>query len=111
MRFPLLLLTPIALAVTLLAAAPAHAHMTADEVPSLAPLVKESAPAVVNIRTVGQLEEVPQHPFFDNPFFERFFGERERERPRRRQPRRSQAAGSGVIVDRGAGLSAHTTST
>lgn len=99
MRFPLLLLTPIALAVTLLTVAPAHAHMTADEVPSLAPLVKESAPAVVNIRTVGQLQEAPQHPFFDNPFFERFFGERERERPRRRQPRRSQAAGSGVIVD------------
>ena len=99
MRFPLLLLTPIALAVTLLTVAPALAHLTADEVPSLAPLVKESAPAVVNIRTVGQLEEAPQHPFFDNPFFERFFGERERERPRRRQPRRSQAAGSGVIVD------------
>ena len=99
MRFPLLLLTPILLAASLAVAAPAHAHLSEGEVPSLAPLVKESAPAVVNIRTTGQLQEAPQHPFFDNPFFERFFGERERDRPRRPQPRRPQAAGSGVIVD------------
>ena len=41
MRFPLLLLTPILLAAMLGLAAPAQAHLTADEVPSLAPLVKE----------------------------------------------------------------------
>ena len=99
MRVPLLLLTPVLLAATLIVATPTQAHLTEGEVPSLAPLVKESAPAVVNIRTTGQLQEMPQHPFFDNPFFERFFGERERERQRRPQPRRPQAAGSGVIVD------------
>lgn len=94
MRFPLLL-TPILLAATLCVAAPTHAHQPAGEIPSLAPLVKEMAPAVVNIATRGEVEAVP-HPFFDHPFFERFFGDRERPRP---QPRRSRAVGSGVIVD------------
>ena len=97
MRFPLLLLTPILLAATLGLAASAHAHLPADEVPSLAPLVKESAPAVVIVATRGKLQQ-PQmqepHPFFDHPFFERFFGERPNP-----QPRRPRAMGSGVIVD------------
>ena len=97
MRFPLLLLTPILLAAMLGLAAPAQAHLTADEVPSLAPLVKESAPAVVIVATQGKLQQ-PQtqepHPFFDHPFFERYFGERPNP-----QPRRPRAMGSGVIVD------------
>ena len=99
MRVTRLLLTPIVLAAALAVAAPAQAHLAADEVPSLAPLVKESAPAVVIIATEGKLQQ-PQmqqpHPFFDHPFFERFFGERERPSP---QPRRPRAMGSGVIVD------------
>ena len=99
MRFPLLLLTPILLAAALCVAAPAHAHLAADEVPSLAPLVKESAPAVVIIATQGKLQQPQQqpqepHPFFDHPFFEKFFGERPSP-----QPRRPRAMGSGVIVD------------
>ena len=99
MRVTRLMLTLIMLAAALAIAAPAQAHLAADEVPSLAPLVKESAPAVVIIATEGRLQQ-PQmqqpHPFFDNPFFERFFGERERPTP---QPRRPRAMGSGVIVD------------
>ena len=99
MRATRLLLTPILLAAALAIAAPAQAHLAADEVPSLAPLVKQSAPAVVTIATEGRLQQ-PQmqqpHPFFDHPFFERFFGERERPTP---QPRRPRAMGSGVIVD------------
>ena len=99
MRFPLLLLTPILLAAMLGLAAPTQAHLTADEVPSLAPLVKEIGPAVVNIATIGEAEPPqPQqpHPFFDHPFFKEFFGERP---PPRRQPQRPGAMGSGVIVD------------
>ena len=99
MRVTRLLFTPILLAAALAIAVPAQAHLAADEVPSLAPLVKESAPAVVIIATEGRLQQ-PQmqqpHPFFDHPFFERFFGERERPTP---QPRRPRAMGSGVIVD------------
>ena len=101
MRFPLLLLTPILLAAMLGLAAPAQAHLTADEVPSLAPLVEKFGPSVVNIKTSGKLEQLqpePQqpHPFFDHPFFKEFFGERQ---PPRREPRRPGALGSGVIVD------------
>ena len=99
MRVTRLLFIPILLAAALAVAVPAQAHLAADEVPSLAPLVKESAPAVVIIATEGKLQQ-PQmqqpHPFFDHPFFERFFGERERPTP---QPRRPRAMGSGVIVD------------
>ena len=101
MRFPLLLplllplLMPILLVASLGAAAPAHAHPATGEMPSLAPLVKEGAPAVVNIATRGEAE-MPAHPFFDNPFFKEFFGDRPPPRP---QPRQRRAAGSGVIVD------------
>ena len=93
MRVSLLILAPLLLAVPLALAGPAQAHLAADEVPSLAPLVKQAGPAVVNIATVGEVEG-PASPFFDNPFFERFFGERQP-----RQPRRSRAVASGVIVD------------
>ncbi|SMF43116.1 serine protease Do [Tistlia consotensis] len=63
---------------------------------SFAPVVRETAPAVVNIyaqRTVQQ----PVSPMFDDPFFKRFFGDAfgggiTRER-------RQQSLGSGVIVD------------
>ncbi|MDE0390656.1 MAG: DegQ family serine endoprotease [Rhodospirillales bacterium] len=103
MRLPLFLLTPVLMAATLAIAAPAQAHPAADEVPSLAPLVKEIGPSVVNIMTTGKLEQIqPEsqepHPFFDHPFFKEFFGERmpERQRPQLRRP---SALGSGVIVD------------
>ena len=103
MRFPLLLLVPVLLAAMVGLAAPAHAHLAADEVPSLAPLVKEIGPSVVNIQVKGRLEQLqPEsqepHPFFDHPFFKEFFGERMPER-RRPQLRRPSALGSGVIVD------------
>ena len=102
MRFPLLLLAPVLMAATLAIAAPARAHLAADEVPSLAPLVKEIGPSVVNIQVKGRLEQLqPEsqepHPFFDHPFFKEFFGERMPER--RRPQRRPSALGSGVIVD------------
>ena len=103
MRATRLLLTPILLAAALAIAAPAQAHLAADEVPSLAPLVKEIGPSVVNIMTTGKLEQLrPEsqepHPFFDHPFFKEFFGDRlpERQRPQLRRP---SALGSGVIVD------------
>ena len=96
MRFLLPLLTPLLLAASLSLATPASAHLAADEVPSLAPLVKEIGPAVVNIAVTGEAEAAQRHPFFDHPFFREFFGERQRPR---QQPRRTRAVGSGVIVD------------
>jgi len=64
--------------------------------PSLAPMIKRVAPAVVNIATRGTIRErQPQNPLLEDPFFRRFFdipdlGPRERQ---------FQSAGSGVIFD------------
>jgi serine protease Do/serine protease DegQ len=68
--------------------------MPGENVPTLAPLVKEVSPAVVNIATQGTVE-VGRNPIFDDPFFRRFFGEGQRG-PRQRQ---NHSIGSGVIID------------
>ncbi|NNM13570.1 MAG: DegQ family serine endoprotease, partial [Gammaproteobacteria bacterium] len=70
-------------------------------VPSLAPVIKRSSPAVVNIQTRGSVEAGNNlNPFFSDPFFEEFFGRR-RQQPQRRE---TQSAGSGVIVDAKQGI-------
>ncbi len=58
---------------------------------SFAPLVKETAPAIVNVYASKTAKEV-QSPFAGDPFFEQFFG-------RQRQPRAQNSLGSGVLVD------------
>lgn len=58
---------------------------------SFAPLVAETAPAVVNVYAKQQARQV-QSPFAGDPFFEQFFG-------RRMQPRQQSSLGSGVMVD------------
>ena len=68
--------------------------------PSLAPMVKRTAPAVVNIATRGSIEVRGSNPFLDDPFFRRFFDVPEQPRQRRR----TQSAGSGVIVNAAEGL-------
>jgi serine protease Do/serine protease DegQ len=70
-----------------------------QSVPSLAPVIKRTSPAVVNIQTRGSVKTQNQNPFFNDPFFEEFFGRRQQ--PQRRQ---TQSAGSGVIVDASKGL-------
>ena len=65
--------------------------------PSLAPVIKETSPAVVNIATRGTLTEpVAGNPLREDPYFRRFFNLPEGGAVRRRQ---FQSAGSGVIVD------------
>jgi Do/DeqQ family serine protease len=65
--------------------------------PSLAPVIKATSPAVVNIATRGTLtEQVPGNPLREDPYFRRFFNLPEGGAVRRRQ---FQSAGSGVIVD------------
>ena len=68
--------------------------------PSLAPLVKEVAPAVVNIR-VSQTVRL-QSPYGDE-MFRRFFG-----MPDLQGEREVASAGSGVIVDAENGYIAHS---
>ena len=60
--------------------------------PTLAPLVAEVTPAVVNISVVTRAP-MEDNPLFRDPFFRRFFNLPERSAPT------EQAAGSGVIVD------------
>ena len=69
-----------------------------QEVPSLAPMLEEVTPAVVNIATEGRVQ-VRQNPLFADPFFRRFFNV-----PDQPQERKTQSLGSGVIVDAGRGL-------
>jgi S1-C subfamily serine protease len=64
---------------------------------SLAPLVRKTAPAVVNIATL-QPSPAEQNPLFQDPFFRRYFGVPDAAL----QP--TMAAGSGVIVDGQRGL-------
>ncbi|YBV97316.1 DegQ family serine endoprotease [Phyllobacteriaceae bacterium JZ32] len=59
---------------------------------SFAPLVKATAPAVVNVYAARQV--VTRSPFAGDPFFEQFFG-RQFSGP----PRIQSSLGSGVIVD------------
>ncbi len=62
---------------------------------SFAPLVREAAPAVVNIYASKRVVERPG-PFFDDPFFRRFFGDAFPTFPGRERMQRS--LGSGVII-------------
>ncbi len=88
----LLLLTPPAMAQTSKAVPGSKAEMQQ----SFAPLVKETAPAVVNVYAQRVVAGRQQSPFED-PFFRRFFGgDGSFGRPRERV---QNSLGSGVIVD------------
>jgi len=63
-----------------------------QELPTLAPMLKQVTPGVVNIATQGRV--VTRSPLLDDPFFQRFF-----DVPELFRERRTQGLGSGVIVD------------
>jgi serine protease Do/serine protease DegQ len=65
---------------------------------TLAPLVKKVTPSVVNLATKGRVAQ-ERNPLLNDPFFRRFFNV-----PDLPTERELRAAGSGVIVDAGAGL-------
>jgi Do/DeqQ family serine protease len=67
----------------------------ADIQASFAPVVKQAAPAVVNVYG-ARVQSRGQNPFMDDPFFRRFFGDNGFGVPRERV---QQSLGSGVIVD------------
>ena len=79
------------------ATSPPPLAVSETPLPSLSPMLKRIAPAVVNVATRGTVKERgPQNPLLDDPFFRRFFdtppSSGTRERP-------FQSAGSGVIFD------------
>jgi len=73
-------------------------QLNGEKLPSLAPMVKEVAPAVVNISTRSTIN-VQQNPLLNDPFFRHFFQQKPNQ-----QRRRSQSLGSGVVVDAQKGL-------
>jgi serine protease Do/serine protease DegQ len=104
-QFALKVLAPLAVAAGALsfafmgsAPAPVQADISVplqQGVPSLAPMLKQAMPAVVNIAVTAKVEI--QNPLLQDPFFRRFFegpgG------PRQEEEQEAQAVGSGVIVD------------
>ncbi len=65
---------------------------------SFAPVVKQAAPAVVNILSKRTVKTRRVSPLFDDPFFKRFFGEGFGGIPKERA---ESSLGSGVIVESG----------
>ena len=63
-----------------------------EPLPSLAPVLEQITPSVVNIYTQTRVRV--RSPLLDDPFFRRFFNV-----PERTRERVSQSLGSGVIVD------------
>ncbi|HFD31819.1 MAG TPA: DegQ family serine endoprotease [Gammaproteobacteria bacterium] len=61
--------------------------------PSLAPMLKNVTPAVVNIATSSTIH-IQNNPLFDDPFFQQFFNV-----PSQPRHRKTQSLGSGVIID------------
>ena len=79
-------------------AVPARAQNQILSPPTLAPLVRRVAPAVVSIAIKGRVA-MEQNPIFNDPFFRQFF-----DIPHGPVEREIQAVGSGVIVDSRQGL-------
>ncbi len=74
-----------------------------EPLPSLAPMLEHTTPAVVNISTRGEVRA--RNPLFEDPFFRHFFdlpGNSNRQRTP--SQRHTQSLGSGVIVDAEQGL-------
>jgi serine protease Do len=87
-------LSALALVAAVGLAQPAEATLpefAGQQMPSLAPLLHEVTPAVVNIAVTGRVRE--NNPLYQDPFFRQFFN-----MPQQIE-REEQATGSGVIVD------------
>lgn len=68
---------------------------TTGGLPSLAPMLRETMPAVVNISATSKVDvQNPLGPMMEDPNFRRFFGI-----PDQPQQRDAQSLGSGTIVD------------
>jgi len=66
--------------------------------PSLAPMLERSMPAVVNISTSTNIE-IRENPLMQDPFFRQFF-----QIPEQLRQQQKNSLGSGVIIDSNSGL-------
>lgn len=85
------LVTPLALAVL-------PAAVDGEPLPSLAPMLAETVPGVVNVSTITEIAAT-EHPLLRDPFFRRFF-----DIPGHQRNRESQSLGSGVVIDAKRGI-------
>ncbi len=90
------LLSLLALLLPMTAKAALPAAVDGQPLPSLAPVLEEVTPSVVNVYTRTRVRV--RSPLMDDPFFRRFFNI-----PDVPRERVSQSLGSGVIVDAGNG--------
>lgn len=100
-------ITAAVLSLSTTAPQPAHADIppamiappSTGGVPSLAPMLREVMPAVVNISVTSKVAvQNPFGPMMEDPNFRRFFGI-----PDQPREREAQSLGSGTIVDAGKG--------
>jgi serine protease DegQ len=82
-----------ALTVSIAASAQLPEKVGDTPLPSLAPIIKRTSPAVVNISTKGTIKG-SRNPALEDPFLRRFF-----DVPQRQPDQPFQSAGSGVIID------------
>lgn len=85
------------------AAMPTH-DSSGKKLPTLAPMLKQVNPAVVNISTFST-SKGNYNPLLNDPLFRHFFNVPEqRKMPQQKSGKRQQSAGSGVIVDAAGGI-------
>jgi Do/DeqQ family serine protease len=99
-RLLLLSLLPLFLGLSSASHSALPMFVEGQAVPSLAPMLERSMPAVVNISTATNIE-VSQNPLLQDPFFRHFYNLPNQ--PRRQQQQKN-SLGSGVIIDSRQGL-------
>ena len=83
---------------TLPAAAALPVAVDGQPLPSLAPMLEQVMPGVVNVSTLTR-RSLENHPLLRDPFFRRFFSV-----PGRPREQESQSLGSGVVIDAKRGI-------
>ena len=103
-KFPLFLLLLLTLTWQVAQAVLPGTDAQGRPYPSLAPMLKQVNPAVVNISTYSTRES-SYNPLLNDPFFRKFFNIPDQQQPEQQVPsKRQRSAGSGVIVDAGDGI-------
>ena len=73
-----------------------------EKIPTLAPIIKNATPAIVNISIIPKKREV-MNPLFEDPFFNKFFKDfhqfKQFQFEEKEQNNRQQSIGSGVIIN------------